>query len=108
MPARADPASSAAASSFRGGPPHMHLERFFVEGLAHSSYLLGSHRTGEAAVVGPLRDVELDLAGAERAGLRVRFLLETHVHDELLSGARALVANTGADHVASGESRHRF
>jgi hydroxyacylglutathione hydrolase len=86
----------------------MHLERFFVEGLGHSSYLIGSARTGKAAVVDPRRDVEVYLAAAERAGLHIRYVLETHVHDNLLSGARALVSATGADHVASVDSGYRF
>jgi hydroxyacylglutathione hydrolase len=86
----------------------MHLERFFLEGLGHTSYLLGSHRSGEAAVVDPCRDVEGYLEAAERAGLRIRYVLETHVHDDLLSGARALVARTGADHVASADAGLRY
>ena len=44
----------------------MYLKRFFVEGLAHASYLFGAD--GEAAVVDPKRDVDDYLAEAERKG----------------------------------------
>jgi hypothetical protein len=50
----------------------MHLKQFFVEGLGHASYLIGSDRTGEAAVVDPRRDVDIYVQEAGRLGLRVR------------------------------------
>jgi rhodanese-related sulfurtransferase len=43
----------------------MFLKRYFVEGLAHDSYLFGA--AGEATVVDPQRDVDDYLADAERA-----------------------------------------
>ena len=42
----------------------MYLKRFFIEGLAHASYLIGAN--GEAAVIDPKRDVDDYLAEAER------------------------------------------
>ncbi len=86
----------------------MYVQQFFVEGLGHASYLIGSSESNEGAVIDPRRDVEEYLAAAQAAGLRLRFVLETHVHNDFLSGARALAAATGAEHVAAAEAGLKF
>ena len=72
----------------------MHLKRFFVEGLAHASYLFGAD--GEAAVVDPKRDVDDYIAEAEQNGLRIVAILNSHPHADFASGFRELAARTGA------------
>lgn len=74
----------------------MFLHQFFVRGLGHASYLVGDADAGLAAVVDPRRDVDayLDLARAE--GLRITEILETHVHNDYVSGAEELRQLTGA------------
>lgn len=78
----------------------MFLEQFFVPGLGHSSYLIGSERTGAAAVIDPRRDYRVYLEAARDAGLHIRYVLETHVHNDFLSGAHALAQASGATHLA--------
>lgn len=72
----------------------MHLQRYFVEGLAHASYLFGAD--GEAAVVDPRRDVDDYLADAARAGLKITAILNSHPHADFASGFPELAARTGA------------
>lgn len=72
----------------------MFVERFFVEGLAHASYLFG--KDGEAAVVDPQRDVDGYLEAAERHGARIVAVFETHPHADFVSGHLDLAARTGA------------
>lgn len=72
----------------------MFVERFFVEGLAHASYLFG--RDGEAAVVDPKRDVQEYLDAAARHGARIVAIFETHPHADFVSGHMDLAAATGA------------
>ena len=72
----------------------MHLKRYFIEGLAHASYLIGTD--GEAAVVDPKRDVDDYIADAERAGLRITAILNSHPHADFASGFPELAARTGA------------
>jgi hydroxyacylglutathione hydrolase len=72
------------------------LKRFYDEGLAQASYLLGCQRTGEALVVDPNRDVEQYIAAAEDEGLRIAHVTETHIHADFVSGSRELVQRTGA------------
>ena len=70
------------------------IKRYFVEGLAHASYLVGAG--GEAAVVDPKRDVEDYLADAAAAGLKITALLNSHPHADFASGFPELAARTGA------------
>lgn len=72
----------------------MFIERFFVEGLAHASYLVG--KDGEAAVVDPKRDVEDYLAAAARHEARITAVFETHPHADFVSGHVDLARATGA------------
>lgn len=86
----------------------MYLQQFFVEGLGHASYLIGSDHTREAAILDPRRDVAAYLDAAATAGLRIRYVLETHVHNDFLSGAKAIAERLGAEHVASAEAGLSF
>src|SRR5688572_9204946 len=86
----------------------MYLQQFFVEGLGHASYLIGSDQTREAAVIDPRRDLGVYLDAAATAGLRIRYVLETHVHNDFLSGAKAIAERLGAEHVASAEAGLTF
>jgi glyoxylase-like metal-dependent hydrolase (beta-lactamase superfamily II)/rhodanese-related sulfurtransferase len=61
------------------------------EGLGNSSYLvdLGD---GGALVIDPERDPRPYQEEAARRGLRIRFVIETHLHADFVSGARELAA----------------
>ena len=72
----------------------MQLQRFEVPGLAHYSYLLGSQN--RAVVIDPKRDVDTYVEYASENGLSITHVLETHIHADYASGARALAAVTGA------------
>ncbi|HTM57250.1 MAG TPA: rhodanese-like domain-containing protein [Candidatus Udaeobacter sp.] len=72
----------------------MHFKQFYVGCLAHASYLIGDG--GEAVVVDPSRDIERYLAEAKAHRLTIRWVLETHLHADFVSGHRDLAAATGA------------
>jgi len=72
------------------------LQRFYHEGLAQASYLIGCQKTGEALVVDPHRDADVYLAAAAREGVRVTHVTETHIHADFLSGSRELARRCGA------------
>lgn len=86
----------------------MYLQRFFVEGLAHASYLFGAD--GQAAVVDPKRDVDDYLADAARAGLRIVAIFNSHPHADFASGFQELAQRTGAkvyvSHLAPATYQH--
>ncbi|HEV7394917.1 MAG TPA: MBL fold metallo-hydrolase [Pyrinomonadaceae bacterium] len=73
----------------------MHFKQFYLNCLAHASYLLGSE--GEAAVVDPQRDVDQYLAEAEANGLTIKYVIETHLHADFVSGHQELAERTGAE-----------
>ena len=72
----------------------MYFEQFYLGCLAHASYLLGSE--SEGIVVDPQRDVEIYLEAAQKQGLAIRHIFETHLHADFVSGHRELAARTGA------------
>lgn len=72
----------------------MHFRQFYINCLAHASYLIGDG--GEAAVVDPSRDIQMYLDEAEAHGLTITWVLETHLHADFVSGHRELAARTGA------------
>ena len=84
----------------------MDFELFVTPGLGDTSYLLASGR--EAVLVDPQRDAWRFLEAAERRGWRVRHVLETHVHNDYLSGALETRAATGADILAPARGRYEF
>ncbi|MEO8217605.1 MAG: rhodanese-like domain-containing protein [Acidobacteriota bacterium] len=87
----------------------MYFKQFYLGCLAHASYLIGSE--GEAAVVDPQRDVQQYIDEAEANGLTIRYVLETHLHADFVSGHGELAAKTGAEivfgHQAGVEFPHR-
>lgn len=74
----------------------MFFQQFYLEGLGHASYLLGSETTGEALVFDPRRDVDDYLARARLQELRIRYALDSHGHNDYLSGVTQLAAGAGA------------
>jgi glyoxylase-like metal-dependent hydrolase (beta-lactamase superfamily II) len=72
----------------------MYFKQFYLGCLAHASYLIGSE--GEAAVVDPQRDIEQYVNEAEAEGLKIKYVIETHLHADFVSGHRELAERTGA------------
>jgi hydroxyacylglutathione hydrolase len=64
-----------------------------------ASYLFGCGGRGIGAVVDPVDDVELYVAEAQRLGLRIRYVIDTHVHADHISGGRRLAEASGASYV---------
>ncbi len=79
----------------------MKIEQFFLEGLGHQSYIVGDEQSGTAAIVDPRRDVDIYLQAASRTGMRITHILETHIHNDYVTGSRELAAKTGAAIVAA-------
>src|SRR5918911_4588837 len=84
----------------------MYFKQFYLGCLAHASYLVGSD--GEAAVVDPQRDVEQYVAEADAQGLKIKYVIETHLHADFVSGHRELAARTGAQIIFGAKAGARF
>jgi hydroxyacylglutathione hydrolase len=72
----------------------MYFKQFYLACLAHASYLIGSD--GEAVVVDPQRDVDEYLAEASAQGFQIKYVIETHLHADFVSGHQEIAARTGA------------
>jgi glyoxylase-like metal-dependent hydrolase (beta-lactamase superfamily II) len=72
----------------------MLIQQFFVNGLAHASYLLGGAKT--CAIIDRRRDVQIYLDTAKTMGLKITHILETHLHADFISGHLDLAEKTGA------------
>jgi hydroxyacylglutathione hydrolase len=75
------------------------IRQFVIEGLGHLSALVADESAGVAAIVDPRRDVDVYLDAAAASDLRISHVVETHLHNDYVSGARELAAITGAIHV---------
>src|SRR5688572_3077747 len=84
----------------------MYFKQFYLGCLAHASYLIGSQ--GEAAVIDPQRDVDQYVDEAAAQGLRIKYVIETHLHADFVSGHRELAARTGAEIVFGEKAGARF
>lgn len=68
----------------------MLLQQFFDAGLGHASYLVADPDAGVAFLVDPDRAVDAYLGAASKLDVLITHSLETHVHNDYLSGSRAL------------------
>ncbi len=84
----------------------MYFKQFYLGCLAHASYLIGSE--GEAAVVDPQRDVDQYIIEASTQGLKIGYVIETHLHADFVSGHRELAARTGATIVFGRQAAAEF
>jgi glyoxylase-like metal-dependent hydrolase (beta-lactamase superfamily II)/rhodanese-related sulfurtransferase len=62
------------------------LKQFYLNCLAHASYLIGDEETGIAAVVDPQRDVDRYVEFASEHKLRIAHVILTHLHADFIAG----------------------
>ena len=74
----------------------MILKQFYLNCLAHASYLIGDEQTHAAAVVDPQRDIDQYLAFAAEHGLQIGHVVLTHFHADFIAGHLELRDRAGA------------
>jgi glyoxylase-like metal-dependent hydrolase (beta-lactamase superfamily II)/rhodanese-related sulfurtransferase len=72
----------------------MKIEQIYTGCLAQGAYYITSN--GEAAIIDPLREVQPYLARAEKDGVTIKWIFETHFHADFVSGHVDLARKTGA------------
>ena len=73
----------------------MTIDRFEIPGLAQYSYIISSE--GRSVVIDPIRDTDRYTRFLEQRGFTLSYILETHIHADFASGAKALAEVTGAE-----------
>lgn len=72
----------------------MTVEQIYTGCLAQGAYYIASN--GEAVIIDPLREVGPYLDRAEKDGVTIKYILETHFHADFVSGHLDLAAKTDA------------
>jgi hydroxyacylglutathione hydrolase len=80
------------------------FEQFYVESLGHASYLVGSEETGEALLFDPQRRVSGYFDVARMQGLRICCALDSHGHNDYLSGLTEVATRAEVDVLATAEA----
>src|SRR5216684_629283 len=74
----------------------MILQQFYLNCLAHASYVIGDEETGVAAVVDPQRDIDRYLTFAAEHALQIKHVFLTHLHADFVAGHLELRDRAGA------------
>ncbi len=74
----------------------MYFKQILNDGYGCASYVIAC-QTGEAAIIDPALDIEPYSALLATRGLTLRYVIDTHVHADHISGARRLVERHGAE-----------
>lgn len=74
----------------------MRFEQLQIGSMANFTYIIGDEKSGEAAVVDPHGEINRVLSVAEKNGLEVTYIVNTHTHWDHVAGNEELKEKTGA------------
>ena len=88
----------------------MIFKQFYLNCLAHASYLIGDEETLTAAVVDPQRDIERYLEFAAEHKLQIKHVILTHLHADFIAGHLELRDRAGSTIYlgAKAQAEYRF
>src|ERR1700748_1509561 len=88
----------------------MIFKQFYLNCLAHASYLIGDEETRTATVVDPQRDIERYLEFAVENKLQIKHVILTHLHADFIAGHLELRDRAGATiyRGAKAQAEYRF
>jgi glyoxylase-like metal-dependent hydrolase (beta-lactamase superfamily II) len=79
-----------------------------TEPVIAASYLFGCGGKATGAVVDPTEDIEQYLRDSAALGLPIRYVIDTHVHADHISGGRSLAEAAGAEYVLFADAAARY
>jgi hydroxyacylglutathione hydrolase len=82
----------------------MFFRQFHLEALGHASYLLADQESGQALIVDPQRNVDGYFAVAQQQGVRITHAVDTHGHNDYLSGLAELASRSDVRLLGSAEA----
>lgn len=74
----------------------MIFKQFYLQCLAHASYIIGDEQTATAVVVDPQRDIDQYISFADEHGLKIKHVFLTHLHADFVAGHLELRDRVGA------------
>ncbi len=84
----------------------MYVEQLYTNCLSEAAYYIESN--GEAAIIDPLRDVEIYIEKAKQRNATIKYIFETHFHADFVSGHIDLHNATGAPIIYGPETNAGF
>ena len=72
----------------------MKIKQIYTKCLSQSTYYIESE--GEVAIIDPLREIDPYLKLAEENNAKIKYIFETHIHADFVSGHLTLSKATGA------------
>ena len=75
----------------------MYFKQILDERCGCASYLVASRQSGEAAIIDPSIETGQYEPLLQERGFTLRYVIDTHIHADHVSGARKLAAQHGAD-----------
>lgn len=84
----------------------MTVEQLYTNCLSEAAYFIADN--GEAAVIDPLRDVDVYIQKAAEMGVKIKYIFETHFHADFVSGHLELSKKTGAPIVYGPQTNAMF
>ena len=73
----------------------MFIKQLYTSCLSEAAYFIESN--GEAAIVDPLRDIDVYIQLAAERNAKIRYIFETHFHADFVSGHIDLSKATATD-----------
>ena len=86
----------------------MIFKQFHLESLGHASYLVGDSKTGKALILDARRDVDIYFEAAREAGLRIAYAIDSHGHNDYLSGINELRARADVEVLAFADGGYGY
>lgn len=84
----------------------MYVEQLYTACLSEAAYFISDG--SEAAIIDPLRDVDVYITMAAEKNVKIKYIFETHFHADFVSGHLELARRTGATIIYGPETNAKF
>ena len=84
----------------------MKIEQIYTKCLSQGSYYIESKN--EVAIIDPLREVDVYISKAKTSNSKIKYIFETHIHADFISGHLNLAKKSGAEIVYGPKTETSF
>lgn len=84
----------------------MKVEQIYTKCLSQGSYYIECNK--EVAIIDPIREIEAYVEKAKKSGSKIKYIFETHIHADFISGHINLAKKTGAEIIYGPKSETTF
>jgi len=84
----------------------MNVEQIYTKCLSQGSYYIECNK--EVAIIDPIREIETYIRKAKKNGAKIKYIFETHIHADFISGHLNLAKKTGAEIIYGPKSETTF